>query len=129
MSDLQQVVMAVSVFLIAALLSLAFIPGFNPTAWFSQPTGRDLARGSQQSAVQACLMATQGIYGARLLQTNVDNRATRFNEQAETYQVFINVMLQGQERLDNYMVCEVSAAGQRVLSASLEGPGAELQLN
>lgn len=98
--------------------------GFDITAPFSGSSSApgENAEGSLQPAVAACRRAATAQIGPRLLQMRLDPSSTRYQQSSQEYQVFLNVMLEGQERIDYYFECTVSAVSQRVSRTRLTGP-------
>lgn len=86
-----------------------------------------MAEGSLQPAVDACKRAARVQIGASLLSAKMDARSTRYLSATQEYLVFLNLMIQGSERLDYTYECNVSAVNQQILRTRVNGPPGSFQ--
>lgn len=110
--------------LVMAYYVLNRYTGFDLTAPFSSspPQLDGGAEESLQPAVSACRAAMNSQLGSSLISATLDPRSTRYLAGSREYVVFLDVRLRGQDRVEYYYECNVSAVSQQVTRTRLNGP-------
>ena len=89
---------------------------------FSGERSDSEAEGSLQLAVYACKQEIRASVGSNLLQMDVDRLSTRYVSARQSYLVFVDIMVKGQERVPIYVECDVAATDQRINRIRVNGP-------
>jgi hypothetical protein len=85
------------------------------------PEGRALV--SIQLAQEVCRQRVTERLGRELLQTSFDQRSSRYNTELQVHTIFLNLTIQGRERDDIYVRCDVSAVNRMILEFRLQNYG------